>query len=366
VIFFAPNMGPLLAARAGTRPRASTGGAETQLFMLGVSLAQRGWRVAVAAFGGAELPADLEGVEIIRLPVAPRGRARSIVWRLRLAACLLRRLDATTLVQRGAGSVTGIIGALARLRRRRFVYSSATVIDFEYGRLESSRRAVRLFRWGFGLAHEIVVQSEEQAVLCRRAFGRESRVIPSLAEPAPPRTAEPEALLWIGRLAPYKRPSDFVELARRLDHIPFWMIATPSSLDTDLSARVARAAECPNLTQLPPSSRETLQSLIERAVAIVNTSEYEGMPNVFLEGWARGVPAMALHHDPDGVISRYGLGWYAEGDFERLVSAATEAWEQRGNQQRVAARCREYVTGRHGIATVTSQWEDALRGARPT
>ena len=45
-----------------------------------------------------------------------------------------------------------------------------------------------------------------------------------------------------------------------------------------------------------------------RAVAAVNTSEFEGMPNVLLEAWSRGVPALVLHYDPGGVVRAHRLG----------------------------------------------------------
>ena len=51
----------------------------------------------------------------------------------------------------------------------------------------------------------IVVQNDEQAELCRRRLGRDPIVIPSIAERAEPRSELPEAFLWIGRWAEYKR-----------------------------------------------------------------------------------------------------------------------------------------------------------------
>ena len=45
--------------------------------------------------------------------------------------------------------------------------------------------------------------------------GAGGHVIRSIAEPAAARAAEPEAFLWVGRLAPYKRPLALLDLAER-------------------------------------------------------------------------------------------------------------------------------------------------------
>jgi hypothetical protein len=136
--------------------------------------------------------------------------------------------------------------------------------------------------------------------------------------------------------------------------------------DLDLSADVASATrELPNLTILPSRGRNDLLELVERAVAIVNTSEFEGMPNMFLEGWARGVPALALSHDPDGVIERHSLGIFAHGSWHELVAGARALWSGRFDQRELAHRCRRYVADAHAEDKVCEQWVTAL-GLRPT
>jgi glycosyltransferase involved in cell wall biosynthesis len=358
VVFFAPYAGPLLAARAGVDGGGSAGGAETQLFLVARALARRGRRVALAVFDrGDGLPGEVDGVEVIRLPVPSAGAAA----RSRFVALLLRRLDADVLVQRAAGSHTGMVGLLARVRRRRFVYSSASDFDFDPEFLAHDRNARRLFPLGIRCASAIVVQTDAQAALCRREWGRSCAVIRSIAEPAARRASSPEAFLWIGRTAPYKRPDAFLALAARLPEAQFWMVGGESALDPALQARIrAQAAGLPNLRLLPPRPREELAALLERAVAVVSTSVAEGMPNVFLEGWARGVPALALAHDPDGVVQRHGLGWFADGSPERLAEQATLAWETRDDQAALSSRCREYVGAEHAAEQVAARWEQAL------
>jgi hypothetical protein len=99
--------------------------------------------------------------------------------------------------------------------------------------------------------------------------------------------------------------------------------------------------------------------LIDRAVASVNTAEFEGMP-VFLEGWARGVPAIALEHDPDGVIDRHRLGAFAHGSHEPLVEVVRQSWEERNDQAEVVERFRRYVIDSHYPEAFGEGWLEVL------
>jgi hypothetical protein len=135
------------------------------------------------------------------------------------------------------------------------------------------------------------------------------------------------------------------------------MVLSPSERRADATAEVERAARSvPNLEVLGGLARADLGSLMDEAVAIVSTSEYEGMPNVFLEGWARGVPALVLHHDPDGVIERHSLGGFAHGSLDRLADDARSMWWSRHEQRDIDERCRGYATARHSAAAVGEQW----------
>jgi glycosyltransferase involved in cell wall biosynthesis len=214
-------------------------------------------------------------------------------------------------------------------------------------------------------AAEVVVQTEQQAEMCQQRFGRHPVVIPSIAEPAEPRRGVPEAFLWIGRMAPYKRLDRYLELAAAVPEARFQAIAVPASDDQPgITARLEQARhELPNLEVLEPRPRAELAPLIERAVAMVNTAQYEGMPNVFLEGWARGVPALALSHDPDGVIVSHGLGGFAGGSLARLAELARSEWASRGNQREVAGRCVSYVHRHHDVDAVVAAWGGLIAAA---
>ena len=102
-----------------------------------------------------------------------------------------------------------------------------------------------------------------------------------------------------------------------------------------------------------------------RAVASVNTAEYEGMPNVLLEAWCRGVPALVLSHDPDNVVTRYGLGGFANDSRADFVELAREQWVTRSDRAALAERCRAYVAQHHAPSVIAQQWLDLFGRAMP-
>jgi glycosyltransferase involved in cell wall biosynthesis len=345
---------------------ATTGGAETQIFLLAGALARRGSKVCLIVFDqpGIAIPSSLDDVAVL---VRPPYKARQPLGKLRETLRLFRAVidaDADVLVTRAAGPDVGLVGLGAKFSGRRFVYSSGSITDFDFDRLSPKRLNKQLFELGVRLADEIVVQTEEQVRLCHERLGRSPVLIRSIAEPAPPRAGDPEAFLWIGRVAWYKRPLAFLELARSLPEAKFWMVCAFDAYipgGPELMTELERsAAALPNLELLPPRPRRELMGLLDRAVAVVSTSDFEGMPNTFLEGWTRGVPAVALSHDPDGVIERHNLGAFAHGSAKRLVDLARRLWEERRDQADVAARCRQYTLQHHSPETVSARWQEAL------
>jgi glycosyltransferase involved in cell wall biosynthesis len=362
VAFYVPWIGPLLTTGA----KAPTGGAETQVFLLARALARHGLKICLVVFDlpGTPIPSSFDGLAIA---VRPPYRTHERLGKLRETGSLFRAVTnakSEVIVTRTAGPEIGLAALFAKLTRRRFVYSSANVSDFDFLRVSPKRTHDRLFRLGVHLADHVVVQTEEQVRLCEERFGRSPVLIKSIAEPASQRDRVPQAFLWIGRLVWYKQPLAFISLARALPHAKFWMVGVPSTHDPEGPALAAalqeQAAAVPNLELLSPRPRAALMDLVERAVAVVNTADFEGMPNIFLEGWARGVPALSLSHDPDGVIERNGLGAFAHGSTETLAVRASRLWEQRTSQADIAQRCRRYITENHSAEAVSSQWLDVL------
>ena len=348
----------------------TAGGAERQASLLARSLQRRGVRTAHVVF---PLPGRL--VELDNLPTLVErplrdGPDRTLlepwdIWRSMAAA------DARTYVFRGARMAVGIGAAFCRARGRRLVYSAAHDADFSETPTGAPGWRKPLFDFGVARAAAVVAQSAHQADLARRAYPQLPRIveIPSLVESVPATPHPAEAFLWSGRFVDFKRPLEFVRLAEALPEARFRMIAAaghgrtrdgrPPQSERDDEVR-RRAAGLENLELLEGMPHPQVMALIERAVAVVNTSIFEGMPNMWLEGWSKGVPALTLEFDPDRRIAEQGLGVSADGSFDAFVAGARELWAGRVERAGYGERVRAYVEEVHGADAVAARWQEIL------
>ncbi len=164
-------------------------------------------------------------------------------------------------------------------------------------------------------------------------------------------------------LVDYKQPLRYVELARAAPEVLFRMVDVPTN-ETPPELREAleeAAAELPNLELLGSRPRERLLPLIGASCAIVSTSRYEGMPNVFLEAWARKVPVLTLDFDPDDLVEVNELGIAAKGEFGRFVEGARSLWNHPELRTRLGENGRAYVRSAHDFEVVSGLWEALVR-----
>jgi glycosyltransferase involved in cell wall biosynthesis len=350
------------------RDREYMGGAEVQATMLAHALKRRGLRVAHIVYPVKEpRPPEASSPALVE---RSRWRRQGPLGELAETAAIwggLRRADAEAYIVRGGGGHLIAAAAFCRVLRRRLLFSSSSELDFDFARADRDPRTLRLYKAGLRRADDLVVQTRRQRELARRVFpDREPVVIPSFAEPAPSANGDGDGryFLWADRLVEYKLPDRYVELAEALPDARFRMVAAVNNeTPPGMAERIESAARrLPNLELLPPRPRNRLLEEMRHAVAVVKTSRIEGMPNAFLEAWARGVPVLSLNVDPDAKIADHGIGVAAGGSLERLIAAAAALWADPGQRRAIGERARRFIQDVHSPDAVADRWVALLDG----
>jgi glycosyltransferase involved in cell wall biosynthesis len=277
------------------------------------------------------------------------------IWRA------MREADADIYYQRSSTMLTGVVAEFCRLYGKRSVYAGASDTDFIPGRqMIQYRRDRWLFERGLRRVDRLVVQNPNQAQSCQANFSREATLIPSAYElPPDARPGAGDCVLWVGTVHEAKRPELLLEIARRLPHRRFVIVGGAGHDDSsgresyfDLIRRAA--AELPNLEMTGFLLLAQAEPWFDRARVLVNTSPSEGVPNTFLQAWARGVPSVAwvdigarvegrpLYPVVDSVEA-------AAAEIERLFTDAQ-------HQARTSARCREYFERNHSSREVIERY----------
>src|SRR3989344_1152254 len=168
------------------------------------------------------------------------------------------------------------------------------------------------------LTTKIIVQNAVQlANLQRRWFSRliQFRNAFPYAKLGPKKK---HIVLWVARFLEWKRPELFADMARRLSHREFVMIApgvTPAFRKS--------CTDIPNLCILDYVPYGDIGSYYAEARVFVNTSTYEGFPNSYGDAVVHGTPIVSMNVDPDGLFARYGHGFLVP-DLEGMCSKVEE------------------------------------------
>lgn len=347
-------------------------GEEVQQTLIARALAKRGYRVSmvVADYGqmdGTSWDAVCTykayrfdaGLPILRF-FYPRWTG---IW------SALRRVDADIYYVSCAGMQLGLAAMFCRWYKRQLIFRIASDTDCDPNNLLISnqplirKRDKWLYEYGLRHSYAILAQSEQQRQAMLANYGRESRIAAMLVEHPKqniPYLERDIDVLWVGGIRQVKRPDLAIALAQRLPPgIRIHMVGAGASPLYD--EILSKALTVPNLVFHGRVPYHEVGALYDRAKVFVNTSDFEGFPNTYLQSWVRGVPVVAFF-DPDGVIEREGLG--------RKVSSLDEMAESIDRYlvdsealEAVGARCQAYMAEEYGEDHVLAPYFEAFNSA---
>lgn len=351
----------------------TVGGESVQQTLLARALAARGHEVSmVTADYGQPDAAVWDDIRVYKAyrPEAGLPVVRFLHPRWSGLWSAVTRANAQLYYTSCAGMHVALLALYCLRHGARMVFRCASDGDCDPARLLIRYTRDRwLYGYGLRRAHAVLVQSSAQAASLWRHYGLAGRLAGMLVEPARPQGERDIDVLWVGNIRQVKRPDRVLMLAAQLPEVRIHMVGGPLPGEGALYERVRReAARSPNLTFHGRLAYQDASAMYSRARLLVNTSEVEGFPNVYLQSWIHGVPVVT-YLDPDGVIQRKGLGAVAESPL-RMRDAVLQLLGDGSALAEMSARCRDFMAQEFAeeriLAPYLAAFEEALRNRVPT
>ena len=346
----------------------TSGGAELQVALLAQSLARRGHDVVIAGGDtGQKDDAVWQGVRVRNAGKFHTGKMAEMLASMPRVFRVLREEKPDWVVVMGWTAWLFVLWLWRPLLGYRLDYICAldTEVNGEYRRAHPFLGG--LFEFALRRCDARHAITQDQLAHYRRRGMQASfyryLLVPRPGGERPPKDTD---FLWVSRCVAMKRPDLFLDLAEAMPGHSFEMICPAQ--DRELYGRVAaRAAKLPNVCFIESVPYGQVQRHYDRARAFVNTSEWEGWPNSFIQAGLGRAGLLSLSVNPDGIFRSFRPGIFADGDFSALLAGARNMMNDTSGLERMQEGCERFVQEMHDSEKETDAFLRGLaREDRPT
>lgn len=155
--------------------------------------------------------------------------------------------------------------------------------------------------------------------------------------------------VWVANLKPHKRPEACLEISDLLAGLGVDLLMVGHNRHIRYQTFGSARALPASLHYLGPRKLEEVNGMLANSRFLVHTGYPEGFGNVFIQAWLQGRPVVSFEFDPEGLITREGLGLCAQGDmqlFRRQIQWLVEHPEE---AQRLGGRAREFASSQFDL-----------------
>ena len=167
---------------------------------------------------------------------------------------------------------------------------------------------------------------------------------------------------WIGNFRKAKNLSALAQIVPKLYNIQFKIAGGELQIDNETKKAITALKNYKNVEFVGYLSRVELKTFLSEALALLNTSFYEGFSNTFLEAWASGVPVVTTKNvNPDEIVSKYNLGKVAD-DYDQLAENIKMIIDLGSEEyDKLTSHCYEYVKVNHDPKMLAEKFVNYLK-----
>ena len=316
------------------------GGGQLQVALLAKALALKGHEVVIVDPGSSESFITPEGIKLISVPDWDKGLrgVRLFLYRIPQLKKILLEQNADYYYVRMRTYMHLLPFWASKKTKGKFIIATACDLDvlnhFSKFKYEYKPR-FNLFRfltvdfpndlvYNYLLkkADYVILQHSGQKINRNSAKGKIA-IFPNIFDFSNIKVLEDtnnEYFIHVGTLNILKGSQNLYDLINALDkNISIVIVGQPTDKKSENLYKKLQKLE--NVVLKGRVNHQDTIQLIANAKALINTSNFEGFPNIFLEAWANGVPVISQNVNPGNVFNKYNIGIYCEGDLNKMKKA---------------------------------------------
>lgn len=358
IAFFSPASAPFFVEKE----KANFGGAEYQMYLLAKELSKND-SFNISFF--ADIDERKKEGQIKILPSRTFSANNGLLKKIcKSFAVFYRftRLKPDIILTTTYNPVAGIASLYAQLSGKKHLHRIANDADTDLSRISAGGIAGKVYRYGLEKADAVFCQNKRQKELLARNHGIDAATIKNGFEvKSPSASVKKKHVLWVGRMTPQKQPELFLKFAQAHSRTKCKMVCPyHPEQKLDWLKLKAEADKIPNLELIERVPFFQIQELFNKALLFLNTSDYEGFPNTFLQAAQAQTPIASLEVNPDNFITDYNCGIFAEGKFDILLKESGRLLSNSELIQKKGQNAYQYLRKHHSITTTGKQLSELI------
>ncbi|MCL1911695.1 MAG: glycosyltransferase family 4 protein [Leptospirales bacterium] len=269
------------------------------------------------------------------------------------------------IIQHGLMKESCIMAVFCKIFGSKMIFMFAHDIEVR-GLSQTKQKKVAFFKYLLRNSYKLITQNMYQRQYLLEKYNAASEIIYNGFEPKPFRKKRyAKNLLWVARCDKWKAPELFIRLAELNPGYKFTMVCPVSSDESFFNTIKNSAEKIKNLNFVPFVPFNKIDSYFQKASVFVNTSDFEGFPQVFIQSMINASPILSLNVNPENFITKNRCGFCCNGNFDLLNQNLRKILTNEELFQKLSKNSYDYADKNHNITSNVKQILNLIQPQKP-
>ncbi len=343
----------------------TAGGAELQMYSLSKKLAQnRNFKVSFIVGDYKQNKIEfIDNIKLIKSFNAKRNDKfiKKLIQAINFIKILINEKP-EIIISTTNNTMVVLCSLYSIFSKSKHIHRIAHNKDTSFGRTKEFGILARIYSWGMKKADKIFVQNTEQQQNLLQNFNKKSILFRNVFPIKKQIQSIKKHILWVSRYQKWKQAELFVNLSQKIPNFEFVIIcpAPSKKLEINWLKLKQKVETISNIIFIDYVPFHDIQVYFNKAIAFVNTSDFEGFPNTFLQAMQGKTPIISLNVNPDNFIDEYNCGIFCNNNFDSLLKKTGELLHNKEELKTKGENAFKYLKENHDINIIGKQLEEII------